>query len=165
MAVSIHLNGVVHTLDIPGEMPLLWAVREVVGLTGTKFGCGVGVCGACTLHIDGAAERACVLPVSELGARKVTTIEGLGARGLHPVQAAWIAHDIPQCGYCQPGFVMQVVDLLTNSPELGDAELEAAITNICRCGTYPRMGEAIAEARAAMNKGKRPGKAVVKAGA
>jgi isoquinoline 1-oxidoreductase alpha subunit len=159
MAIDIHLNGTVHTIDVPEDMPLLWAVREVVGLTGTKFGCGIGVCGACTVHIDGAAERACVVPVGELGGRKVTTIEGLGsdgqgAGGLHPVQSAWIAHDIPQCGYCQPGFVMQVVDLLTNQPELADGDLEAAITNVCRCGTYPRMREAIADARAAMAKGK-----------
>ena len=152
MAIAIHLNGVVHAIDVPEDMPLLWAVREVIGQTGTKFGCGIGVCGACTVLIDGAAERACAVPVGELGERKVTTIEGLGAKALHPVQAAWIAHDIPQCGYCQPGFVMQVVDLLTNQPELADGDLEAAITNVCRCGTYPRMRQAIADARAAMAK-------------
>jgi len=152
MAIEIRLNGAVHAIDVPGEMPLLWAVREVVGLTGTKFGCGIGVCGACTVLIDGAAERACVVPVSELGAREVVTIEGLGAAGLHPVQTAWIDHNVPQCGYCQPGFVMQVVDLLTNQPELSDADLEAAISNVCRCGTYPKMRQAIAAARAAMAK-------------
>jgi isoquinoline 1-oxidoreductase alpha subunit len=155
MAIAIHLNGAVHTIDVTEDMPLLWAVREVIGQTGTKFGCGIGVCGACTVLIDGAAERACVVPVGELAGRKVTTIEGLGAKGLHPVQMAWIAHDIPQCGYCQPGFVMQVVDLLTNQPELADADLEAAITNVCRCGTYPGMRRAIADARAAMAKGRR----------
>jgi isoquinoline 1-oxidoreductase alpha subunit len=154
MPLSIHLNGDLHSVDVPAEMPLLWAIREVVGLTGTKFGCGVGICGACTVLIDGSAERSCVVPVGELGDRKVMTIEGLGAKALHPVQTAWIAHNVPQCGYCQPGFVMQLVDLLTNSPELSDADLEAAISNICRCGTYPRMREAIAEARAAMQSGR-----------
>ena len=154
MAIEIRLNDAVHSIDVPDDMPLLWAIREVVGLTGTKFGCGVGVCGACTVLIDGAAERACVVPVAELGSRKVTTIEGLGADGLHPVQSAWIEHNVPQCGYCQPGFVMQVVDLLSNQPELADADLEAAISNVCRCGTYPRMRKAIAAARAAMTKSK-----------
>lgn len=150
MSISLSINGEPHRLDVPDDMPLLWAIREAAGLTGTKYGCGVGVCGACTVHIDGAAERSCVLPVGEVGARAVTTIEGLGAKALHPVQQAWIAADIPQCGYCQPGFVMQVADLLANSPTLSDDDLVGAISNVCRCGTYPRMRDAIAKARAAM---------------
>ncbi|MFC0204601.1 (2Fe-2S)-binding protein [Novosphingobium soli] len=150
MSISLSINGEHHDLDAPGDMPLLWALREVAGLTGTKYGCGIGVCGACTVHLDGAAERSCLLPVGEVGARAVTTIEGLGGTGLHPVQQAWVAADIPQCGYCQPGFVMQVADLLANNPGLGDDEIVAAVSNVCRCGTYPRMRGAIAEARAAM---------------
>lgn len=149
---SISINGTNHELTIPGETPLLWAIRDIVGLTGTKYGCGVGVCGACTVLVDGMATRSCTMPVSEVGASKVVTIEHIGASGLHPVQAAWVEHNIPQCGYCQPGFIMQVVDLLDNSPELSDEDLIASITNICRCGTYTRMPEAIAEARKLMQE-------------
>jgi isoquinoline 1-oxidoreductase alpha subunit len=148
MTVSLSINGTEHRLDVPDEMPLLWAIREVVGLTGTKYGCGVGVCGACTILLDGAAERSCAVPVSEVGTRKITTIEHVGAEKPHPVQQSWVEHNIPQCGYCQPGFIIQVIDLLTNSPQLGDDEIVGAISNICRCGTYPRMRVAIAEARA-----------------
>ena len=153
MSVTITVNGTRHTLDVPPDMPLLWAVRDAIGLTGTKYGCGVGVCGACTLHLDGVAERGCTVPVGEVGTRKVTTIEGVGtADALHPVQQAWVTHNVPQCGYCQPGFIMQIIDMLQNTPELSDDELTAAVTNVCRCGTYPRMPAAIAEARAALSK-------------
>lgn len=150
---SIDINGSVHHLTVPGEMPLLWAIRDIAGLTGTKYGCGVGICGACTVLVDGAAARSCTIPVSEVGVSKVVTIEHIGASGLHPVQTAWAEHNVPQCGYCQPGFIMQIIDLLTNSPGLTDEELIASITNICRCGTYTRMPEAIADARKLMQKG------------
>lgn len=150
MSFTLNVNGKRHTVDVPGEMPLLWAVREIIGLTGTKFGCGVGVCGACTVLVDGAAERSCTLQVSDIGDRQVTTIEQLGAEALHPIQQSWIEHNIPQCGYCQPGFIMAAVDLLTNQPDMSDEQVAASLTNICRCGTYPRMGAAIAEAREQM---------------
>ncbi|HUD30780.1 MAG TPA: (2Fe-2S)-binding protein [Novosphingobium sp.] len=151
MSISITINGKAHALDVPGDMPLLWAIREVAGLTGTKYGCGIGVCGACTVQVEGVAERSCLLPVGEVGTRPVTTIEGVGgSTGLHPVQQAWVEAGIPQCGYCQPGFVMQVADLLASNAALGDEEILAAIVNVCRCGTYPRMRRAIARARAAM---------------
>ena len=150
--LSINVNGDQLGMDVPADMPLLWALREVAGLTGTKYGCGIGVCGACTVHLDGAAERSCLLPVGDVGTRKIVTIEGLGKDVLHPVQRAWMAANIPQCGYCQPGFIMQVADLLANNPKLSDGDLIGAINNICRCGTYPRMYAAIAEARTAMAK-------------
>lgn len=152
--ITLNVNGSSHELDVPAEMPLLWAIRDVVGLTGTKYGCGAGICGACTVLVNGVAERSCVLPVGEIGDGVVTTIEQVGGADLHPVQTAWIAHNVPQCGYCQSGFIMQIVDLLTNSPELSDEDLLASITNICRCGTYPRMPQAILDARAALkNRG------------
>ncbi len=150
MSVSLLVNGKRHELDVPSDMPLLWVLREAAGLTGTKYGCGIGVCGACTVHLDGVAERSCLLPVGEVGARTVTTIEGLAGAALHPVQQAWIDHNVPQCGYCQSGFIMAVADLLTNSPDMTDDDLIAATTNICRCGTYSAMRAAIADARAAM---------------
>lgn len=150
MTIALDVNGTRHDLDIPDEMPLLWAIREVIGLTGTKFGCGVGVCGACTVLVAGSAERACSLVAGDVAGRPVTTIEQVGKDGLHPVQEAWIAHNVPQCGFCQPGFIMAAIDLLTNSPQLTDDELRGSISNICRCGTYPSMARAIAEARATM---------------
>lgn len=152
MTTSITVNGERLELDVPADMPLLWALREIAGLTGTKYGCGIGVCGACTIHVDGIAERACLLPVGELRTRKVTTIEGLGKDKLHPVQQAWIEENVAQCGYCQPGFVMQVSDLLANNPKLSDADLMAAVNNVCRCGTYTAMRSAIAKARRVMAK-------------
>ena len=147
MSFTLTVNGTPHVVDVPAAMPLLWSIREVIGLTGTKYGCGVGVCGACTVWVDGTAERSCTLPVGEVGNRAVTTIEHIAATGLHPVQQAWIAHNIPQCGYCQPGFIMTIIDLLQNSPKLTDEQLASSVSNICRCGTYPRMVPAIAEAR------------------
>lgn len=150
MTISITVNGERLELDVPADMPLLWALREIAGLTGTKYGCGIGVCGACTIHIDGTAERACLLPVGELGDRKVLTIEGLGKDKRHPVQQAWIDENVAQCGYCQPGFIMQVSDLLANNPKLSDDDLMTAINNVCRCGTYAAMRIAIAKTRETM---------------
>jgi len=142
--IEFTLNGAPARLDVPPEMPLLWALREQAGLTGTKFGCGVGACGACTVHVDGAAVRSCSLSVDGVAGRSVTTIEGLGAPGnLHPVQRAWIERQVPQCGYCQSGMIMAVAALLERNPTASDQEVEAAITNICRCGTYVRIREAV----------------------
>ena len=140
MAISLTINGDAHEVDVPPEMPLLWVIRDVVGLTGTKYGCGIAQCGACTVHIDGVAVRACSLPASEAVGKKVTTIEGLAQNGkLHPVQQAWLALDVPQCGYCQAGMIMAVAALLKENPKPTDADIDAAITNICRCGTFPRV--------------------------
>jgi len=142
--IEFTLNGAPARLDVPPEMPLLWAIREHAGLTGTKFGCGIGACGACTVHVDGEAVRSCSLPVAGVAGRSVTTIEGLGGPGeLHPVQRAWIERQVPQCGYCQSGMIMAVAALLGRNPAAGDEELESAITNICRCGTYVRIREAV----------------------
>jgi isoquinoline 1-oxidoreductase subunit alpha len=147
MAITIIVNGESHALDVEPEMPLLWVLRETLGLTGTKFGCGIAACGACTVHLDGRAVRSCTLPLSAADGRNVTTIEGLAHDGvLHPVQQAWIAHQVPQCGYCQTGVIMAVAGLLAQIPKPTDAEIDAGITNICRCGTFARMRAAIHEA-------------------
>lgn len=148
MSVTLKVNGVRHTLDVELEMPLLWALRDELGLTGTKFGCGVASCGACTVHVDGEAVRSCVTPVVSVENREIVTIEGLaeasGARAaLAPIQAAWIAHQVPQCGYCQSGMLMAVSALLKETPKPTDAQIDEAITNVCRCGTYPRVRAAI----------------------
>jgi isoquinoline 1-oxidoreductase alpha subunit len=144
MAITLTVNGEVRTLDIEPDTPLLWALRDTLKLTGTKFGCGVSACGACTVHVDGVAMRACTLPVAAVEGAHVTTIEGLAQNGaLHPVQEAWIAHQVPQCGYCQSGMIMAVVALLAENPNPTDAEIENLVTNICRCGTYPRVRAAI----------------------
>ncbi|MGE3957138.1 MAG: (2Fe-2S)-binding protein [Vicinamibacterales bacterium] len=144
MALSITVNGIVHTLDVEPEMPLLWALREQLGLTGTKFGCGISACGACTVHLDGRPVRSCTLPVSAADGRTVTTIEGLAQGGvLHAVQQAWIDHQVPQCGYCQSGMIMAVVGLLAQNPAPTDAEIDAGLTNVCRCGTFARVRAAI----------------------
>jgi isoquinoline 1-oxidoreductase alpha subunit len=144
MTVTLKVNGKTHALDIEPEMPLLWALRDEIGLTGTKFGCGIAQCGACTVHIDGVAMRSCSVPVSTATGKDITTIEGLaGADGkLHPVQAAWVAEDVPQCGYCQSGQIMEAVALLKQKPNPTDADING-ITNICRCGTYIRIRRAI----------------------
>jgi isoquinoline 1-oxidoreductase alpha subunit len=149
MAVTLKVNGKTHTLDIEPDMPLLWALRDEIGLTGTKFGCGIAQCGACTVHIDGQAMRSCSVPVSTAAGKNITTIEGLaGADGkLHPVQAAWIAEDVPQCGYCQSGQIMAAAALLKEKPNPTDADING-ITNICRCGTYIRIRRAIHRAAA-----------------
>jgi isoquinoline 1-oxidoreductase alpha subunit len=143
--IEFTLNGAPARLDVPPEMPLLWAIREQAGLTGTKFGCGIGVCGACTVHVDGSVARSCSVPVGSVAGRSVTTIEGLAQSqdALHAVQSAWIDHQVPQCGYCQSGMIMAVAALLEDSPTPTDAEIDAAITNICRCGTYERIRGAI----------------------
>jgi isoquinoline 1-oxidoreductase alpha subunit len=143
--VELTLNGVPLRLDAAPGTPLLWAIREQAGLTGTKFGCGVGACGACTVHVDGRAVRSCSMPVESAAGRTVTTIEGLAESpdALHPVQAAWIEHQVPQCGYCQSGMIMAVAALLEQNAAPSDEEVAAAITNICRCGTYQRIRGAI----------------------
>jgi isoquinoline 1-oxidoreductase subunit alpha len=143
------LNGKAQEVDVDPGTPLLWVLREQVGLTGTKYGCGIAQCGACTVHIDGEAVRSCSLPVSEAEGRQVTTIEGLAQNGvLHRVQKAWLDHDVPQCGYCQTGMIMAVAALLRTKPRPSDADIDANITNICRCGTYHQVRAAIHAAAA-----------------
>ena len=138
------VNGTAHDIDVDPNTPLLWAIRENVGLTGTKYGCGIAQCGACTVHIDGVATRSCGVLVSDAVGKQITTIEGLAANGvLHKVQKAWIEHDVPQCGYCQSGMIMAVAALLKEKPKPSDADIDAAITNICRCGTFQQVREAV----------------------
>ena len=138
------INGHPQQVDVDPDTPLLWALRDTLGLTGTRYGCGIAQCGACTVHIDGVATRSCSVPVSTAEGAQITTIEGLSPNGgLHPVQKAWIAHDVPQCGYCQSGMIMAVAALLKEKPRPTDADIDAAITNICRCGTYARIRAAI----------------------
>jgi isoquinoline 1-oxidoreductase alpha subunit len=150
MAISLLVNGTAHEVDVPAEMPLLWVIRDVIGLTGTKYGCGIQQCGACTVHVDGVAMRSCGLPVGDVSG-EVTTIEGLGANGDHPVQKAWMAENVPQCGYCQSGQIMQAASLLNENPKPTDADIEAAMSgNICRCGTYTRVKAAIHQAAEAL---------------
>ncbi|MCB1717667.1 MAG: (2Fe-2S)-binding protein [Candidatus Competibacteraceae bacterium] len=141
--IDLTVNGTAYQLDVEPDMPLLWVLRDVIGLTGTKFGCGIAQCGACTVHIDGAATRTCTLPVSAVTGKEITTIEGLSADSTHPIQQAWIAHQVPQCGYCQSGMVMAAAALLANNPQPSDADIDAAMTNICRCSTYVRVRKAI----------------------
>jgi isoquinoline 1-oxidoreductase alpha subunit len=142
--VSLNVNGKDYQADVDPRTPLLWVLREAIGLTGTKYGCGIAQCGACTVHIGGVATRSCQVPVNSVGAKKVTTIEGLAAGGkLHKVQQAWLDHDVPQCGYCQSGMIMAVAALLQSNPKPTDADIDGAITNICRCGTYQQVREAI----------------------
>jgi isoquinoline 1-oxidoreductase alpha subunit len=142
--IRLNINGKQYGVDVEPETPLLWVIREQVGLTGTKYGCGVGRCGACTVHVDDHPVHACGLPVAEAVGARITTIEGL-ARGdvLHKVQQAWLDNDVPQCGYCQPGMIMAVAALLARKPRPTDADIDAAITNICRCGTFQQVREAI----------------------
>jgi isoquinoline 1-oxidoreductase alpha subunit len=138
------VNGQTQEVDVDADTPLLWVLRDTLGLCGTKYGCGIAQCGACTVHVDGTATRSCSVPVSVVEGSQITTIEGLSVEGgLHPVQKAWIAHDVPQCGYCQSGMIMAVVALLKENPQPSDADIDAAITNICRCGTYARVRTAI----------------------
>jgi isoquinoline 1-oxidoreductase alpha subunit len=141
--MKLNVNGRVHDVDVEPEMPLLWVLRDELKMHGTKYGCGVAQCGSCTVHIDGAPVRACVTPASSVGDKKVVTIEGLGQKGLHRVQQAWIEHEVPQCGYCQAGMIMAVASLLEKTPKPTDAQIEAAISNLCRCGTYGRVKTAI----------------------
>ena len=140
----ITVNRKSHNIDVDPNTPLLWVLREQVGLTGTKYGCGIAQCGACTVHIDGAAVRSCSLPVSGAEGKQITTIEGLAQNGvLHPVQKAWLEHDVPQCGYCQTGMIMAAVALLMEKPKPSDADIDSTITNICRCGTFQQVRAAI----------------------
>jgi isoquinoline 1-oxidoreductase subunit alpha len=142
--VSLNVNGKAHEADVDPRTPLLWVLRDSVGLTGTKYGCGIAQCGACTVHIDGVAMRSCAVPVNSVTGKTITTIEGLAANGrLHKVQQAWIDNDVPQCGYCQTGMIMAVAALLQDNPKPTDADIDGAITNICRCGTYQQVREAI----------------------
>jgi aerobic-type carbon monoxide dehydrogenase small subunit (CoxS/CutS family) len=141
--VTITVNGTQPQLDIEPDTPLLWALRDVVGLTGTKYGCGIAQCGACTVHINGQPMRSCSVPIASVDGASITTIEGLSPDGKHPVQQAWIAEDVPQCGYCQSGQIMAVTAFLKDHPSPTDADIDANITNICRCGTYERMRRAI----------------------
>jgi aerobic-type carbon monoxide dehydrogenase small subunit (CoxS/CutS family) len=143
MSISLLINGIAYAADVEPETPLLWALRDSLKLTGTKFGCGIAQCGACTVLIDGHAMRSCSVPVSFVGGKQITTIEGLSADGTHPVQLAWIEHDVPQCGYCQSGQIMAAVALLKQKPKPTDADIDREMTNICRCGTYPRIRAAI----------------------
>jgi isoquinoline 1-oxidoreductase alpha subunit len=144
MMSRLTINGQTQEVDVDPDTPLLWVLRDTLGLTGTKFGCGIAQCGACTVHVDGVATRSCSVPVSAAEGSQITTIEGLSTNGgLHPVQKAWIAHDVPQCGYCQSGMIMAVAALLKGNPQPSDADIDAAITNICRCGTYARIRTAI----------------------
>ena len=142
--ISLSINDRTHQIDVEPDTPLLWAIREQIGLTGTKYGCGVAQCGACTVHLDGEAVRSCVLPVSAAAGKKITTIEGLASgKALHKVQKAWVEHQVPQCGYCQSGMVMAVAALLAKTPKPSDADIDANITNICRCGSFQQVREAI----------------------
>ena len=141
--ITIEVNGSSRQVDIEPDTPLLWVLRDVIGLTGTKFGCGIAQCGACTVHIDGSPMRSCSVPIGTLDGAKITTIEGLSQDNSHPVQRAWIAEGAPQCGYCQSGQIMAAVSFLKEFPDPTDADIDANITNICRCGTYERMRRAI----------------------
>ena len=144
MAITFTLNGKAQTVDVSPEMPLLWVLRDTLSMTGTKFGCGMALCGACTVHINGEATRSCITQIGSVAGKKVTTIEGISAEGLHPVQQAWIAEDVPQCGYCQSGQIMSAVALLTKKSNPSDADIDDFMSgNICRCGTYQRIRKAI----------------------
>lgn len=145
--IELTINNKKHQLDVPQEMPLLWALRDIIKLTGSKYGCGMGLCGACTVHLDGEATRSCVLPVSAAIGKKVTTIEGLSDKADHPLQQAWMDISVPQCGYCQPGQIMSAASLLNKNDSPSDDEIDQAMSgNICRCGTYPRIRSAIHKA-------------------
>jgi isoquinoline 1-oxidoreductase alpha subunit len=153
MAISFNMNGKEISVDIEADTPLLWVIRDELGMTGTKFGCGAALCGACTVHLDGVATRSCVLPVSVVAGRKVTTIESLSNDNSHPLQKAWIAHDVPQCGYCQSGQLMSAAALLAENKNPSDTDIQNAMSgNICRCGTYSRISAAIKTAAAEMRE-------------
>lgn len=153
--LKLNVNGRTRTVDVEPEMPLLWVLRDELDLPGTKYGCGIEVCGACTVHIDGEPVRSCTLPVSAVVGKKIVTIEGLSEKGLNGVQKAWIEHEVPQCGYCQTGMIMSATALLAKHPQPTDGDIDATMTNLCRCGTYARVRKAIhalAEAPAAAAK-------------
>ena len=148
MALDLTVNGTSYTVDVDSETPLLWVIRDQVGLTGTKFSCGIGQCGACTVHVDGRPVRSCILPVAAAAGREITTIEGLSPDGSHPIQLAWKELDAPQCGYCQSGMIMSALALLESTPEPTDADIDAQVTNACRCSSYHRVRKAIHRAAA-----------------
>jgi aerobic-type carbon monoxide dehydrogenase small subunit (CoxS/CutS family) len=142
--LTIQINGIGYEIDVSSEMPLLWVLRDVLGLTGTKFSCGKGLCGSCTVHLDGEARRSCILPVSEVVGKQITTIEGLSSEGVHPLQQAWVSENVPQCGYCQPGQIMTAAALLAQKPNPTDEDINAVMEGVlCRCGTYQRIRKAI----------------------
>ncbi len=146
MTILLKVNDREHRVDVDPDTPLLWVLRDTLGMTGTKFGCGIAYCGACTVHVEGVATRSCSVPVASVEGQAITTIEGLSPDRSHRVQQAWIAEDVPQCGYCQSGMIMAAVSLLKEKPQPSDAEIDAAITNVCRCGTYNRIRRAIKRA-------------------
>ncbi len=148
--IALTINGKAYSLDIESETPLLWVIRDEIGLTGTKFGCGIAQCGACTVHVDGEAVRSCGVQVGDVANKNITTIEGLSPDAKHPVQQAWLAEDVPQCGYCQSGQIMAAAAFLKDYPKPTDADIDANLTNICRCGTYVRIRSAIHRAAALM---------------
>jgi aerobic-type carbon monoxide dehydrogenase small subunit (CoxS/CutS family) len=150
LMVNIKVNGVPHQVDVEADTPLLWVLREEVGLTGTKFGCGIAQCGACTVHVNGQAMRSCSVPISSVDGAEITTIEGLSADSKHPVQQAWLTEQVPQCGYCQSGQIMATIAYLKSNPNPTDADIDANLTNICRCGTYERLRRAVHRAAALM---------------
>ena len=152
-SLTLIINTKEYTIDVDPKMPLLWAIRDLVGLTGTKYGCGISQCGACTVHLDGTSVRSCSIPVSAAANKSITTIEGLSLDNSHPVQQAWIQEQVPQCGYCQSGQIMAATALLTRNPNPTDKDIDAAMqTNICRCGTYPRIRKAIKTASLLMSQ-------------
>jgi len=148
--IALTINGKPYSLDVESETPLLWVIRDELGMTGTKFGCGIAQCGACTVHVDGEAVRSCSIQVGDVANKTITTIEGLSPESKHPVQQAWLAEDVPQCGYCQSGQIMAAVAFLKEHPKPTDADIDANLTNICRCGTYVRIRSAIHRAAALM---------------
>jgi aerobic-type carbon monoxide dehydrogenase small subunit (CoxS/CutS family) len=153
MSYKITINGEVREVDVESDTPLLWVIRDHLGMAGTKFGCGIMQCGACTVHIDGQATRSCMLPIESLEDREVTTIEGLSDNGQHPLQQAWVENNVPQCGYCQAGMLMAASSLLEQNPDPSDEEIESAVSNICRCGTYARVKATIKQVAAAGQEG------------
>lgn len=146
--IKLNVNGRLHTVDVEPEMPLLWVLRDHLGLPGAKYGCGISQCGSCTVLVDGEAARSCIVTAAQAAGKKIVTIEGLGSRGLHRVQKAWIEHEVPQCGYCQTGMILAAVALLEKKPRPTDADIDDAMTNLCRCGTYARVRKAIHAAAA-----------------
>ncbi len=157
--LELNVNGRTHSVDVEPEMPLLWVLRDHLNLPGTKYGCGISVCGACTVHVDGEALRSCSLPAASVVGKKIVTIEGLAPRGLHRIQEAWIAHQVPQCGYCQTGMIMSAAALLAKHPSPTDADIDQTMTNLCRCGTYARVRNAIHSAAGVSATPAAPGKA------
>jgi len=155
MTLDLNVNGTRHTVDADPQTPLLWVIRDYIGLTGTKFSCGIGQCGACTLHVDGQPVRSCSSPAATAVGKRITTIEGLSPDGSHPIQVAWKEFDTPQCGYCQSGMIMSALALLERRPNPSDADINVSVTNACRCGTYHRIRQAIHRAADLMKEGRR----------